>query len=112
MNRRASGRETKMSKSTVAPAEYRAAGLPGTDEQMSHNSDLLRISAGKPISSRHCEACGTCRRAKWPKSDPHFCTMRCAANSAYQESRMKWCEKHGDWYHEDDGCYDCQRAEE
>jgi hypothetical protein len=58
--------------------------------------------------ARTCERHGD-KRAKWPKNDPHFCTMKCAANHAIECTRYQWCDKHGDWFHPDDGCYECQK---
>lgn len=57
--------------------------------------------AGKP----KCKNCGD-RHAKWPKSDPRFCTQRCAAEWAYNmcegdvwveiAGEVGWYD-HGDW---------------
>ena len=61
-------------------------------------------------SIRTCEI-HISKPAKWPKNDPHFCTMRCAAIDNHMNTTQRWCDKHG-WYHKDDGCYECERASE
>lgn len=75
--------------------------------------EIIQAATGlpRPSIARFCERCGTVRHARWPKSDPHFCSMRCAAENAVGNTNMLWCDNHGDWYHQDDGCYDCQKEE-
>lgn len=61
--------------------------------------------------ARTCVACGSGHRAVWPKDNPYFCSMRCAAVDNHMNSPYRWCGKHHEWYHEDDGCYECEKGE-
>jgi hypothetical protein len=42
--------------------------------------------------------------------DTWFCSLRCAARYALHDAmnRMRHCDKHGRWHHQDDGCDDCE----
>ncbi len=64
-----------------------------------------------PPHCLHCEG----DDCVWPKAEPRFCTMACAAEYACEHaSDMRYCEKHGwwdrGWYGFPDeslGCFEC-----
>ena len=61
----------------------------------------------KGVPNPVCMECAK-RPAVWPKTNPMFCTVTCAAKYGVGKGDEKtYCRTHKQWYYFDESCPDC-----
>jgi hypothetical protein len=52
------------------------------------------------------------RKVRVNDDGPYWCSKACAVEWAVMRAgcHLVWCQRHAEWSHPDDGCYECELA--